>query len=414
MRKRILSLIIILSLILPFICTIHSYAVDYDVTFSLNNINAKRGNTITVVVNMDCINSFSAGNFVLNYNSSVLEYVPYMDADNEIDFNQNCGETILNSSGNPIGTVVINSVIAGTIKIGYMSTKSVAGKSGEFLKFKFNVKSNATYGNSNITLSTTTLKNENGTNLEAEYINGVVSILSGLTMNKSSLQMEVGDESQLSVTASDGTIYEDVVWTSSNSSVVTVNPNTDTKTANINAISVGTSTVTATVRGFSASCNVTVTQPEENYSISINQPLWSILPISQIRTLSASFNPSSSGNGKTITWSSSNTNIAIINSSTGEVTAKASGTTVITATDGNKSSTYTLNVSGLLGDADKDTKITSYDAYRALVLTANQNNGGTVDQNELVILDVERNGSMSSNDAYLILKHSVGLISSFN
>ena len=97
MRKRILSLIIILSLILPFICTIHSYAVDYDVTFSLNNINAKRGNTITVVVNMDCINSFSAGNFVLNYNSSVLEYVPYMDADNEIDFNQNCGETILNS-----------------------------------------------------------------------------------------------------------------------------------------------------------------------------------------------------------------------------------------------------------------------------------------------------------------------------
>ena len=69
---------------------------------------------------------------------------------------------------------------------------------------------------------------------------------------------------------------------------------------------------------------------------------------------------------------------------------------------------------GLLGDSNDDSQITSYDAYRALVLYGNQDSGYTVEQNEVVVLDVERNGNMSSNDAYLILKYSVGLINSFN
>jgi len=394
--------------------SIISYADNTDVSFSVKSINAKRGDQITAVVNMNCTNSFSATNFVLNYDPDTLEYVPYIDEDNQIDYNQNCGSTILNSSGAPIGTVVINSATAGTIKVGYMSTKSVSGKSGEFLKFKFNVKNNAAYGNSNISINTTTLKDENGNNLNPVYTNGVVSILSGITMNKNSVEMIVEDEDQLSVTSSNGTIFENVVWTSSNASVVSVTPNTDTKTAKVKAISAGTATITATVGGVTSTCTITVTEPEEEYSVSINTPSWTFLPVSQIRAVKAIFNPSTSSEGKTITWSSSNTNVATIDSSTGIITAKATGTTVITATDGNKNSTYTLTVSGILGDIDKDTKITAYDAYRALVLSANQNSGESVDADEVVVLDVEKNGDMSSNDAYLILKHSVGLISSFN
>ena len=413
MKKRVICLIICLSLIIPLIYSIISYAANTDVSFSVKSMNAKRGDQITTVVNMNCTTSFSAGNFVLNYDSAVLEYVPYKDEDNEIDYNQNCGSTILNSSGIPIGTVVINSDTAGTLKVGYMSTKSVAGKNGEFLKFKFNVKNNVTYGNSNITMTATTLKDSNGTNLNPVFTNGVVSILSGITMNKNSVEMIVGDEDSLSVTSSNGTIFENVTWTSNNTGVVSVAPKTDTKEAKITAVSAGTATITATVGGVSATCSVTVTEPEEEYSISITTPAWTFLPVSQHRTISAVFNPKTSSEGKTITWSSSNTNVATI-SSRGEITAKSEGTTVITASDGNKSATYTLTVSGLLGDIDKDKSITSYDAYRALVLSANQNNGGSVNANEVVVLDVERNGSMSANDAYLILKHSVGLISSFN
>ena len=401
-------------MVLPFIYMIRSNAAGNDVSFSIESMNAQKGETYTVKVNMDCTTNFSASNLVLTYDSNVLEYVPYYDEDNEVDYNQNCGQTILNTSGIPNATVLINSDTAGTIKIGYMSTKSVSGKSGEFLKFKFKVKTNAASGNSTISLTTTTLKNENGTNLNAQYNNGTISILSAIAMNNSTLQMTVGDESQLSISSSNGTIFDNVTWTSSNTSVATVTANTDTKTAKVTANSAGSSTITATVGGVSTTCVVTVTEPEEVYTISITNPSWTFLPVSQKRSLSATFVPSTSSDGKTITWSSSNTNVATINSSTGEITAIAKGTTTITATDGNKSATYTLNVNKTLGDIDEDSKITAYDAYRALVLSADQNSGETVNEDEVVILDVERNGNMSSNDAYLILKHSVGLITSFN
>lgn len=402
-----------MCLILPFVFTIESYAVNTDVSFSIEEKNVQRGETITEIVNMNCTTSFSAANFVLTYDSNVLEYVPFYDEDNEVDYNQNCGSTILNQSGIPIGTVLINSETAGTIKVGYMSTKSVAGKTGEFLKFKFNVKNNATYGNSTISITTTTLKDENGTNLNAEYNNGVVSILSALTMNNTTMEMSINDQNQLSVSSSTGTIFDSVTWTSSNNSVASVVADADSKTATVTANSAGSATITASVGGVSATCVVNVAEPEEVYSISITNPLWNFLPATQRRTLSATFNPATSGNGKTITWSSANTSVATINPSTGEITAVSTGTSVITATDGTKSNTYTLTVSKTLGDVDEDSKITSYDAYRALVLYGNQASGGTVDENEVVVLDVERNGNMSSNDAYLILKHSVGIISNF-
>ena len=153
MKKKVLCLIIVLCLILPYGLTLISFASDTDVSFSIGSMNAQKEENIVVTVNMNCTTSFSAANFVLTYDSNVLEYVPYYDEDNQVDDNQNCGQTILNSSGIPNATLAINSNTAGTIKIGYMSQKSVAGKSGDFLKFKFKVKSNASNGNSNISIN---------------------------------------------------------------------------------------------------------------------------------------------------------------------------------------------------------------------------------------------------------------------
>ena len=403
-----------MCIILLYITSIKSYAVENDVNFSLNSLNAQRKDEITIVVNMDCINSFAAANFVLSYDASVLEYVPYLNENNGVDFNQNCGTAILTQSGAPIGTIAINSATAGTIKIGYMSTNSVAGKNGEFLKFKFNVKDDAKYGDSSISLSTTTLKSAEGNDLTPEFADGKVSILSDISMNKDNLEMNIEDEEQLSISTSNGTIIDEVVWTSSDTDVLEIVPGSDTKTATITAVAPGTATVTATVGGVTTTCDITVAEPEIPYSISISNPSWSFLPVTQIRSLSATFDPVEQGEGKTITWSSSDENVATINSATGEITAVSEGTTVITATDGNERNTYTLTVSGLLGDIDNDSRITSYDAYRALVLYGNQDAGYEINQDEVVVLDVERNGNMSSNDAYLILKYSVGLISSFN
>lgn len=413
MKKKIISLITILCLILPFMYATQSYAETNDASFSVKNMNIQRGETITEVVDMNCTTNFSAANFVLTYDSNVLEYVPYYDEDNEVDYNQNCGQTILNSSGIPNATVLINSDTVGTIKVGYMSTKSVAGKSGEFLKFKFKVKDNAAYGNSNITINATTLKDEYGKNLNAQYNNGIVSNLSAITISNSTLEMTVGDQNRLTVEAVEGSILDSIMWTSSDSNIVNITSNTGIKEVYFTAVSAGTATIKASVGEVYASCEVTVKEAEEEYTISITNPSWTFLPATQKRTLSASFNPVTTGEGKTITWSSSNTSVATVNSTTGEITAVANGTTVITATDGNKSNTYTLTVNKTLGDIDEDSKITSYDAYKALVLYANQTLEETINENEVVILDVERDGNMSSNDAYLILKYSVGLISNF-
>ena len=382
---------------------------DEDVSFSIPNFNPSRGETIIVPININCINSFSACNFDISYDSSLLEYKPYYSG-NEVSYSENYGQ-ILSNLENKL--VAINSATAGLINVGYTSTSSLAGKNGEFLKLRFKVKDDANYNISAIGIRTTTLKDENGNNLNAYEEVGFVKILSSITMNNNAVEMKVGNENKLYIISS-GAVFDKVEWTSSNTNVVSVNPkDIDSRRATISAVSAGTATITATVGGVSATCSVTVTEPEEEYSISINNPAWTFLPVSQHRTISAVFNPTTSSEGKTITWSSSNTNVATV-SSRGEVTAKAEGTAVITASDGNKSATYTLTVSGLLGDIDKDKSITSYDAYRALVLSANQNNGGSVNANEVVVLDVERNGSMSANDSYLILKHSVGLISSFN
>ncbi len=409
MKKRI-SLLLVIGLILSFILTISTNAAGDDVVFSLEKKNAERGETITVSVDMDCTTSFVAGNFVLTYDANVLEYVPYRTQNNDIDYNQNCGEAILNN-GVPIGTVLINNT-AGTLKVGYMSTQSIAGKSGEFLKFQFKVKNNAAYGNSTISMSATTLRESNGNSLlnDITFNDGVVSILSGITMNNSSLNLDIGGHGQLTISSPNGTIFDEITWTSSDNNVVSVVPSADGKSATVTANSEGTATITATIGGKTATCTITVASP---YSIVINDPSWTFLPPTQKRALTAYFNPADAGEGKTITWSSENTNIATVNSSTGEITAVANGNVFITATDGEKSAQYLLSVMNTLGDIDKDSNITSYDAYRALVLFGTQATGGQVNEDEVVILDVDRSGDMSSEDAYLILKYSVGLISNF-
>lgn len=411
MKKVFLSMLLVALVLFTIAISINTYAANSDVKFNVVTTSAKVNDTVTVVVNMDCTNNFAAANFVLNYDSSILEYIPYTSG-GEVDYTQNCGATILNG-GVPTCTLAINSSTAGTIKIGYMSQASVAGKNGEFLKFQFRAKST---GTAQVSMNSTTLKNSSGTNLTPEFSNGVVSVLSSISLNKTSLNLMIGAEDTLTVSSPDGEIYGNIHWEWSNSSVANITLSSDGKTATVTAVGAGQATITVSAAGLTAECVLTVPQPSqpEDYTITINTPAWTFLPISQIRSLTATFDPATSSQGKTLTWSSSNTSIATVDSSTGEVTAKAAGTCVISVTDGTKTASYNLTVNKTLGDIDEDSKITSYDAYRALVLYATQASGNPVNEDEVVVLDVERNGTMSSNDSYLILKHSVGLIASFD
>ena len=152
-----------------------------------------------------------------------------------------------------------------------------------------------------------------------------------ISLNSSIESLDVGATKQLSaeVYPSDAT-NKSVTWSSSNTNVATIS-----STGLVTAIAEGTVTITCKANdgsGVKATCKVTVNNVYVT-SISLNTST-AYLYVDDTKQLSATVNPSTATD-KSVTWSSSNTNVATV-SSTGLVTAIAEGTATITckANDG--------------------------------------------------------------------------------
>ena len=115
---------------------------------------------------------------------------------------------------------------------------------------------------------------------------------------------------------------------------------------------------------------------------------------------------------QTITWTSSDETVARVDAN-GLITALNEGTTTITAKLGTTELTCKVTVSGQLGDVDKDGNITSFDAYKALKASVDSLIGTEIDEQIQLTSDVNKNEAIESEDAYEILKYSVGLIDKF-
>ncbi|MCQ2185424.1 MAG: Ig-like domain-containing protein [Bacteroidales bacterium] len=116
-----------------------------------------------------------------------------------------------------------------------------------------------------------------------------------------------------------------VTWSSSNNEIATV-----TASGVVTAKAVGSATITATAAdgsGLSASCSITVKQPVTR--ITLNSSI-AVLYVGGTLELQAAVKPDNASD-KTVTWSSSNNDIATVTAS-GVVTAKAVGSVTITAT----------------------------------------------------------------------------------
>lgn len=170
------------------------------------------------------------------------------------------------------------------------------------------------------------------------------TVVTGVTLNNTSLSMYVGDTETLVATVSPPTATtKDVTWSSNKTSVATVS-----SSGVVTAKTAGTATITVkTVDGNkTATCTVTVTEkPSGNIpvtGVSLNKSSATIF-INKTVTLVATITPSNATN-KTVTWSSSNTSVASV--SGGVVTGKAKGTAIITAktADGNYKATCTVTV----------------------------------------------------------------------
>ena len=162
-------------------------------------------------------------------------------------------------------------------------------------------------------------------------------------LNKSTETLTEGETTTLTATVlpENTTDSKSVSWRSSNSEVATV----DAK-GTVTAKRAGTAVITATsTNGKTAGCTVTVSKKEiPIIEISLDKSS-ATLTEGETTTIVATVLPENTTDSKSVSWSSSNSEVATVDAN-GTVTAKRAGTAVITATSTNgKTAGCTVTVS---------------------------------------------------------------------
>jgi endoglucanase Acf2 len=158
------------------------------------------------------------------------------------------------------------------------------------------------------------------------------SIVINGTVGLSATEMVVAVGNSKTLTAlTNGT----VTWTSSNPSVAKV------VNGVVTGVSEGTAVITAKVGSNTATCTVTVAKAVPLTQIVLSNTELD-MTVKTETNLTVSFVPANTTDDTTVTWTSSNPSVATV--ADGKISAKTEGTTVITATCGNKTATCTVTV----------------------------------------------------------------------
>lgn len=160
----------------------------------------------------------------------------------------------------------------------------------------------------------------------------------GVTLNKSSLSLDVGQSERLTATvAPANATNKNINWRSSNANVATVDSN-----GNVKAVGPGSANISATTQSGNkvATASVNVTARVTGVSIQGN----STILINTSNNLTANITPSNANNKK-VTWSSSDTSVATVDNN-GRVTGVKAGEATITVTteEGNRTATMKVKV----------------------------------------------------------------------
>lgn len=155
--------------------------------------------------------------------------------------------------------------------------------------------------------------------VEAEY-----APVTGVSLDKTTAEINVGESVRLTAILSPvDASNKNVTWSSSDPSVAVVNDKGE-----VTAVGKGTAVITVTTfeGGYTASCNITAVKSVTDVILNKTN---AGLKVGESISLTATVTPEDASN-KNITWTSSNSSVAVVNDS-GEVTAVALGTAVITA-----------------------------------------------------------------------------------
>ena len=177
----------------------------------------------------------------------------------------------------------------------------------------------------------------NGGTLTGNVTGEVTYKVTGVSLNKDSLTLDVGSTKELIATITPETATDkNLTWASDAEGVATVDQNGE-----VNAVAPGTANITVTTQDGShtATCAVTVTQPVTGVTL---DPTSLSLFTGDTATLTATVEPENATN-KNVTWSSDDTSVATVDA-TGKVTAVSAGTATITVTTVDQSKTATCEV----------------------------------------------------------------------
>ena len=166
---------------------------------------------------------------------------------------------------------------------------------------------------------------------------GIIKV-TGVTLDKPSLELEIGDSDTLTATvAPDDATNKAVSWSSANDAIATVEDGV------VTAVAAGETTVTVTTAdgAFKATANVVVkAAPIKVTGVSLDQTMVT-LEIGESVTVEATVTPENATN-KTVEWSIADTAVATV--ANGVVTGVAEGETTLTATTADGGHTATIPV----------------------------------------------------------------------
>ena len=152
----------------------------------------------------------------------------------------------------------------------------------------------------------------------------VIIPITKVKLDKTKITLEKADTTTLTTTILPENTTEDktITWSSENEAVAKVDKN-----GKITAVDVGTTNIVATTsNGITAKCSVTVTSKITD--VSLNKTTLEIEK-SESETLVATIDPENTTDDKTLTWTTSNKEVAEVDSN-GKVTGKSEGTATIT------------------------------------------------------------------------------------
>ena len=253
------------------------------------------------------------------------------------------------------------------------------------------------------------------THFEQLFTSQEIIHVTSVSLDQSSLELSVGDTYEFVATVlPENATNKEVIWSSSNSSVVSVDNGV------INALNEGKATITVKSKdGYkSSSAEITVVKKPSVVhvtSVSLNETTLN-METGDCYTLLATVLPSNASD-KSVNWSSNNDSVATVDSK-GKITAVSAGQVIITATttDGGLTASCTVSITqkivpatGIkLNYSELELSVGGSESLVATVLPTNATNKEVIwsSTNEAVVT-VDENGLVSAvgtGDAIIVVK----------